>query len=143
MRARVTPARTLRSGSLRCAAAGLSLVEVVVALGLLAICTLILVGLQLTSLRVQQRLHIVRELVRAAEGELDRALAGDTSGPGTCAGRLPDSGLVEECRVTFGPCPATVCSPAQASRVRSVAIEVVGRDGSAFELNALIGEFGS
>ena len=139
MRARVTPARTLRSGSLRCAAAGLSLVEVVVALGLLAI----LVGLQLTSLRVQQRLHIVRELVRAAEGELDRALAGDTSGPGTCAGRLPDSGLVEECRVTFGPCPATVCSPAQASRVRSVAIEVVGRDGSAFELNALIGEFGS
>lgn len=118
---------------------GFTLLEVVVAGGLLAIGMLALVTLQAQALRAQRRVTVVRQLVAAAEAELDRQLAMPAPSVGACT--TVDGGSLATCRVDVESCNTTeegLCGRSDSSRLARVVV-TVGAAGQEFVLSALHG----
>ncbi len=102
--------------------AGLGLVEVLVALGVLTVVAAALLALQASSLRASRAARVTEQLAAAAEAEarLRTAVGGD-GGPCLVAGRWP---AVASCRVE-ARCVGAGC------RVPLYAVTVAAQDGRA------------
>jgi Tfp pilus assembly protein PilV len=124
-------------------AVGFTLLEVVVAAGLLATGALALTMLQAQSLAAQRRVRIVRELVGLAESELERLAAVGKEGAGDCSVVPAARAVVASCRSWVEPCAgaAVPCGDASADRALRIRVEVTGSGGQRFELSALTARF--
>lgn len=119
---------------------GLTLLEVVVAGGLLTVGVLAVGSFQLQALQVQRRLQVTRELVQVAEAELDLQLALTSPSAGECRVDPDLYSFVSLCRVETGPCGAD-CGYGGGLRGELVRVEVEADDGQEFELEALTARF--
>lgn len=118
---------------------GFTLLEVVVAGGLLTVGIFAVGAFQLQALQVQRRLQATRELVQVAEAELDLQLALAEPSAGACRADLEEHSFVTVCRIETGAC-GTACG-FSTSRGQRVRVEVEAADGQAFELEAITARF--
>lgn len=123
---------------------GFTLLEVVVAGGLLVVGIMALVALQAQALQVQRRVGVVRRLVSVAEAELERRLALPVPTSGTCsaahAGEMP----IESCKAIVESCAgsrAGLCAATSSERVTRVVVTVEAANGERFELAGLHSRF--
>ena len=114
---------------------GFTLLEVVVAGGLLAVGVLALTTLQAQALQVQRRVATVRQLVAVAEAELYRSLAMEQPVGGACLG--VGAGEVDSCSVVTEPCGEAVAAVCGAPGRATVVTVAVGSEGREFELSAV------
>ena len=121
---------------------GFTLLEVVVAGGLLALGASGLLTLQAKALQVQRRVAVVRRLVAAAEAELSRSLALQEPVTGPCSSA--ESAGLSSCRVEVASCAGSSAGhcalPGSAGATR-VGVTVTS-GGQRFELSALHAPFG-
>jgi type II secretory pathway component PulJ len=120
-----------------------TLLEVVVAGGLLAVGMLALLMLQAQSLQTQRRVREVREIVSVAEGELERRAAAATVGASPCQLPAAVSPVIVACRASTEACSGASppCGLASADRAVRVTIQVAGRGGQKFELSGVHARF--
>lgn len=83
-------------------AQGLTLLEVILAIGVLAIVLLAFTGLQITSLRASVQGRITQAMVREAQNFLETLRANPTSIPGRCTQTLSLGGTSASCQ--YIPC---------------------------------------
>jgi type II secretory pathway component PulJ len=123
--------------------AGFTLLEVVVATGVLATGVVALVVLQAQSLEAQRRVRVVRELVGMAESELERRVAAATPAAGECDLAGSAHHLVDSCNSRAVPCRGAVppCGDGSADRAIRVEVEVVGIGGERFAVRAITARF--
>jgi hypothetical protein len=123
--------------------AGFTLLEVVVAAGLLATGVLALSMLQTQSLAAQRRVRVVRELVGLAESELERRAAVAAVACCDCSVVPTAPSLVASCRSSVEPCAgaAVPCGDPSADRALRIRVEVTGSGGQRFELSAITARF--
>jgi type II secretory pathway pseudopilin PulG len=125
-------------------ASGFTLLEVVMAAGLLASGILALTMLQAQSLGAQRRVRIVRELVGLAESELERRAAVATAvAAGDCSVPPSAPGVVASCRSSAEPCAgaSVPCGDPSADRALRIRVEVIGSGGQRFELSTIVARF--
>jgi type II secretory pathway pseudopilin PulG len=122
---------------------GFTLLEVVVATGLLATGVLALTMLQAQSLAAQRRVRVVRELVGLAESELERRAAVAVVADGDCSVAPAARTAVASCRSSAEPCAAASppCGDVSADRALRIWVEVTGSEGQRFELSAISARF--
>lgn len=84
-------------------AQGLTLLEVILAIGVLAIVLLAFTGLQITSLRASTQGRITQAMVREAQNLLENLRANPSSLPSQCNGTLNLPGN-QEASCTYVPC---------------------------------------
>lgn len=85
-------------------ARGLTLLEVLLAIGLLAVVLLAFTGLQLTSLRAGTQGRITQGMVREAQNFLENLRANPRAIPSLCTPTLTLAGQAASC--TYTPCRA-------------------------------------
>ena len=122
---------------------GFSLIEVVVAGGLLAIGILAVFTLQVQALQAQKRVSVVRELVAVAEVELYERLAQAVPAGGACT-MIGAAGLISSCVVEVETCSTSLdplCAVGPAAGATRVEVSVEAGEQE-FRLAALHGRFG-
>ena len=123
---------------------GFSLIEVVVAGGLLAIGILAVFTLQAQALQVQRRVSVVRELVAVAEAELYERLAQAVPAGGACRTMIGAAGPISGCVVEVEACSTSadpLCAAYPAAGATRVEV-IVEAGEQEFRLAALHGRFG-
>ncbi|MEX2542751.1 MAG: prepilin-type N-terminal cleavage/methylation domain-containing protein [Trueperaceae bacterium] len=122
---------------------GFTLLEVVVAGGLLTVAVLALIMVQAQALHAQRRVRVIREIVGVAEGELERRIAAAVPGSARCSVPADASSLVESCQSLVEACTAVdePCGGASADRAQRVTVTVSGNGGQRFELRAIAARF--
>ena len=121
---------------------GFTLLEVVVAGGLLAIGVLSLTTLQAQALETQRRVAVVRQLVSVAEAQLYLNLALSHPVGGICRGA--EAARLDSCMVETEACAvstAAICAGSGSSRATRVTV-LVERRGQRFSLSAVHAWFG-
>lgn len=123
--------------------AGFTLLEVVVAGGLLAVGVLALIMTQAQALHAQRRVRVVREIVGVAEGELERRVAAAVPGGDQCSLPAGSALLVESCHSLVEACTAVddPCGGSSADRAQRITVTVTGSGGQRFELRAVAARF--
>ncbi|HEX7003177.1 MAG TPA: hypothetical protein VF168_03215 [Trueperaceae bacterium] len=121
---------------------GFTLLEVVIAGGLLAVGVLSVTMLQAQALRAQRGVAVVRRLVAVTEAELYRALSLPEPSGGECAGsaaaQLTSCSIeTESCRLSSDP----VCYASRSARATLVSVEAED-EGRSFALSAVHVRFG-
>ncbi|MEX2536134.1 MAG: hypothetical protein WD273_11120 [Trueperaceae bacterium] len=125
---------------------GFTLLEVVVAGGLLASGILALLTLQVQALEVQRRVRVVRELVGVAEGELARRFVLFEDGEVECSSQAAASPSLLSCQIIVESCGASsyaLCSGPGSGGATHVSISVEGVGGQRFDLGAVHARFPS
>lgn len=122
---------------------GFTLLEVVVAAGLLAFGAMALLTLQAQALQVQRRVRIVRELVNSAEGELElRRVSSGVSGE--CRSPASSAPIIDSCRVEIEQCVDAIpsCGGPSADRAVRVTVSLTAASGvQHFALTAITARF--
>lgn len=124
-------------------ASGFSLLEVVIASGVLAVGLLAVAALQLKALEVRRGLQEVRALVTVAERELVRRLAVLPSASAECTEFPSASPLVTSCRVYSESCKETAvpCGGSALDRATRLSVIVHGKGQRHLTLSTLKASF--
>jgi len=129
---------------------GLSLIEVLIAVAVLAIGILATVAFQTSTLNTNRQAQTINQLTRLAttEMEIRRQTLVDEAGTFTCLTTVPDGFVQEDCSVEIVPCTITVAQNASGfacdvdgdfATFRLV-VEASGR-GQSVRLQSLFGGF--
>lgn len=123
--------------------AGFTLLEVMVAAGLLAVGVSALLQVQVLSLQAQRRVHTMREVVNVAESEVERRVAAALPGGAECSASADAGSWLESCwsRVERCAVAEAPCGGASADRAQRVTVAVSGRGGLHFELSVIAARF--
>lgn len=120
---------------------GFTILEVVVATGLLSLGVVGILTLQTQAMRSQQRVRVLRELVAVAEAEVERRASAHPSTDSAC--EIPVLPFLLECRSTREECASAVvvCGGPSAARAARIAVFVRADGGQEFELQTLTANF--
>ena len=133
--------------------AGLTLIEVLIAVALIAIGILAALAMQTTALQTTSRMTVTQTLTQVAFTELDfqRSIFTATGGPsaGSCDGRMPNGlfGAGYRCEVIVDDCEVTSTSALCGGAVTTdepnaflVRISATRTSGEEVSLNRVLGE---